>query len=64
MTEYDSTTISDTQPRKNMTMGKVDTSDLMMIIRWVMDIFFQSPKLEWASSTHATLYMQKGNRKN
>ena len=39
MTEYDSTTISDTQPRKNMTtMGKVDTSDLMMIIRWVMDI--------------------------
>ena len=22
------------------TMGKVDTSDLMMIIRWVMDIFF------------------------
>ena len=65
MTEYDSTTISDTQPRKNMTtMGKVDTSDLMMIIRWVMDIFFQSPKLEWASSTHATLYMQKGNRKS
>ena len=65
MTEYDSTTISDTQPRKNMTtMGKVDTSDLMMIIRWVMDIFFQSHKLEWASSKHATLYMQKGNRKN
>ena len=64
MTEYDSTTISDTQPWKNMTtMGKVDTSDLMMII-WVMDIFFQSPKLKWASSTHATLYMQKGNRKN
>ena len=65
MTEYDCTTISDTQPRKNMTtMGKVDTSDLMMIIRWVMNIFFQSPKLEWANSTHATLYMQIGNRKN
>ena len=29
------------------TMGKVDTSDLMMIIRWVVNIFFQSPKLEW-----------------
>ena len=45
------------------TMGKVDTCDLMILIRWVMNIFFQSPKLEWASSTHATLYMQKGNRK-
>ena len=42
MIEYDNTTISDTQPRKNTTtMGKVDTFDLMMIIRWVMNIFFQ-----------------------
>ena len=65
MTENDSTTISDTQPPKNMTtMGEVDISDLMMIIRWVMNIFFQSPKLDWASSTHATLEKQKGNRKN
>ena len=33
VTEYDITNISGTQPRKNMiTMGKVDTSDLMMII--------------------------------
>ena len=33
VTEYDVTNISDTQPPKNMiTMGKVDTSDLMMII--------------------------------
>ena len=39
MTEYASTTISDTQARKNMTtMGKVVASDLMMIIRWVIDI--------------------------
>ena len=30
--------ISGTQPRKNMTtMGKVDTSDLIMIITWAMD---------------------------
>ena len=41
------------------TMGKVDTSDLMMIIRWVMDIFFQSPKLEWASSTQMQPYVCK-----
>ena len=32
VTEYDVTNISGTQPRKNMIMGKVDTSDLMMII--------------------------------
>ena len=33
VTEYDVTNISDTQPRKNMiTMGMVDTSDLMTII--------------------------------
>ena len=33
VTEYDVTNLSGTQPRKNMiTMGKVDTSDLMMII--------------------------------
>ena len=46
------------------TMGNVDISDFMMIIRWVMNIFFQSHKLERASSTHATLYMQKSNRNN
>ena len=64
MTEYGSTTISDTQPRKNMTtMGKVDTSDLMMIIRWIINISFQSPKFEWASSTHATPYIAKRKSK-
>ena len=55
MTEHDVTNISGTQPRKNMiTMGKVDTSDLMMIITWAMDMSFQSPKLKWASWTHTT----------
>ena len=40
--------MSDTQPRKNMiAMGKVDTSDLMMIITWVIDISFQSPIPKW-----------------
>ena len=33
VTEYDVTNISGTQPEKNIiTMGKVDTSDFMMII--------------------------------
>ena len=35
VTEYDVTNISGTQPRNNMkTMGKVNSSDLMMIITW------------------------------
>ena len=51
MTEYDVTNISGPQPRKNMiTMGKDDTSDLM--ITWAMDISVQSSKLKWASWTH------------
>ena len=41
VTEYDVTYISGTQPRKNMmTIGKIDTSDLMMIITWAMDMIF------------------------
>ena len=56
--KYDVTNISDTQPRKNMiTMGKVDTSDLMMIITWAIDISFQSPILKWASWTHKAPYI-------
>ena len=36
-----------TQPRKNMiTMGKGDTSDLMMIIIWAIDKSFKSPTLK------------------
>ena len=52
--------ISGTQPRKNMIMGKVDTSDLIMIITWAMDISSQSPKLKWASwmwNVYATQYV-------
>ena len=37
-----------------ITMGKVDTSVLMMIKTWAIDIFFQSPNLKWASWTHTT----------
>ena len=40
-----------------ITMGKVDTSDLMMIITWAIDIPFQSPKLKWVSWTHTTPYI-------
>ena len=58
VTEYDVTNISGTQPRKNViTMGKVDTFDLMMIITWTIDISFQSPILKWASWTHTTPYI-------
>ena len=50
--------ISDTRPRKNMiTMGKVDTSDLMMIITLAINISFQSPELKWVSWTHTTPYI-------
>ena len=42
---------------ENMIMGKVDTSDLMMIISSAMDISSQSPKLKWASWTHTTQYI-------
>ena len=57
VTEYDATNISDTRPRKNMiTMGKVDASDLMMIITWAINISFQSPELKWVSWTHTTPY--------
>ena len=58
MTEYDVTNITGTQPRENMiTMGKVDTSDLMMIIIWAIDISFQLPKLKWARWTHTSPFI-------
>ena len=58
VTEYDAINISDTRPRKNkITMGKVDTSDLMMIITWAINISFQSPDLKWVSWTHTTPYI-------
>ena len=52
VTEYDATNISGTQPRKTWShLGKVDASDLMMIIILAIDVSFQSPKLKWASRT-------------
>ena len=63
-TAYDGTITSGTQLRKNMTtMGKVDTFDLMMIIRPVIDIFSQSPAFKGASSTHTTPHFAKKIRK-
>ena len=44
-------------------MGKIDTSDSMMIITWAI-VSFQSPKLKWASWRQTTLYIVmtiKGN---
>ena len=58
VTEYDVTNISDTRPQKNMiTMVKFDTTDLMMIITWAINISFQSPGLKWVSWTHTTQYI-------
>ena len=58
VTEYGVTNISDTRPRKNMiTIGTVDTSDLMMIKTWAINIPFQSPELKWFSWTHTTPYI-------
>ena len=63
-TAYDGTTTSDTQVRVNMTaMGEVDTSDLMMIIRRVINISSPAPKLEWVSLTYTTPYVVKKVRK-
>ena len=44
--QYDGTTNTDTQPQKNLTtMGKVDTSDLVLVRRWVTNMFSRSPQL-------------------
>ena len=40
-----------------ITMGKVDTSDFMMIITWAMSISFQSPELKWVSWAYTTPYI-------
>ena len=39
-----------------ITMGKVDTSYLIVIIIWAIDVSFQSPNLKWASWTYTYLY--------
>ena len=65
VTEYDVTNISATQPRENMiTMGKVDTSDLMMIMTWAIDMSYQSHILKWASWTHITPYIVMKKRQS
>ena len=40
-----------------ITMGMVDTSDLIMMITWAIDISFQTPKQKWACWTHTTPYI-------
>ena len=48
------------QPRKNMNhIGKLDTSDLMQIIRWVTNISSRSPKLEYDSLTYTNPHIAK-----
>ena len=60
MTEHDVTNISGTQPRKNMiTMGKVETSDLMMIITWAMDISLHDGVFPWGVSQYAASASKK-----
>ena len=39
--------------------GKVDTYDLMMIIRWVTNISSRSIRREWASSPHSIPHISK-----
>ena len=56
-TDYDVTSISDTTTENMITMGKVDTSDLMMIMTWAINISFQSPELKWVSWTQTTPYI-------
>ena len=43
-------------------MGKDNASDLTMIIRRIIDISSQSPKLELAISIHTTPYHAKKNK--
>ena len=67
-TAHDGTATSGTKPRKNMTtMGKVDISDLMMmmIIKWVINKYSESRphKLQRTSSTHTTPHLGKKIRK-
>ena len=45
------------------TVGKIDTCDLTMIIKLVIDITYWSPKFDWASVTHASQYIWKKTRK-
>ena len=44
------------------TMGKVDTSDLTMIIKRVIDISFQSPILKWVIEIYIPIYCNENKR--
>ena len=63
VTEYGVTNISGTKPRKNMTtMGKIDTSDLIMIEIWATDISFQSTKPGMGQlNTHNPMWYYNNN---
>ena len=53
-------TTLDTQPRKYMTaLENIDTSDLMLMIRWVTHVSFRSPKHGWVSQRYKTPYIAK-----
>ena len=57
LTVHDGATTSDTT-MENMTMGKVNTYDLMMMImRWVTDISSRPLKLEWINWIHTTPFI-------
>ena len=66
VTEYTVTNISDTRPQTNMiTMGKIDTSDLMMIITWAVKYILSIAWTEMDQlNTYNPLYFNdKGNHR-
>ena len=50
-----------TQPRKNMMKGKVDTSDLMMILTWAIDISLNHTEMGQLN-THNPIYCNDNER--
>ena len=68
LADYDGTINSDTQQRDIMRiMGKADTSDLMMIIRWVTNGFFRPLKSNQSIEHRQSIYCEEdteGNREN
>ena len=58
-TEYDGTATWATQPQKDMsTLGKINTSDLIMVKELVMYISSRQPILKWASFKKKQQYLQ------
>ena len=69
LTEYDGTPKLDMQPRKHMpTMEKVNTPDLMVIVRWIANLSPPPIKPEWVSLILTPPYIseliKQGNREN